>query len=422
MAVDWSRYNLPAIWMMLKDENVCDGADRVLSWDTLSQDVDDQHKRLVAAQEKLAEVWSPDKNASAQVFLQQVGVLAGSMGETLKAAQETRAGLQGIMDAIVTAQSTLSPLVSARKAASGDLIPRFVDDAEDDFDRAGQQAMRVAEAAIQDHGSQINPPTLFFMRSGTGDSTKDLPVSGEETPSTTGATRASIVAMPKAVPVPHEPPDFGSRPSSETETSDDASSAGAVVSGATGDGGPALAGVLPLAPSTPAGPGASLPGTGVALPVGGVIGGGLPGGSLPGAVFGGGALGFGAAGGAGNLIGGLGGPGLAPGTGSAGLRERPPIRRGLPSGATIGADEAEGGLGGRGASSQRSRAGESAGGGPIGGQTVGRGRRDVPAQGETFGGGPDLFWGVRQGVAPVIEPDTTPVRHDPGPGVIGFRG
>jgi hypothetical protein len=32
----------------------------------------------------------------------------------------------------------------------------------------------------------------------------------------------------------------------------------------------------------------------------------------------------------------------------------------------------------------------------------------------------DQQWETQEGVAPVIKPDRKPVKHDPGPGVIGF--
>lgn len=386
MAEDWSRYNLPAIWTMLKDENVCDGADRVLGWDSLAQDVDEQHKRLLAARDKLAEVWSPDKNVSARVFLQRVTDLATSMSDTMTAAQDNRAGLQGVMDAIATAQSTLSPIVQSRKVASKDLIPRFVDGAEDDDDQAGQRAMRMAEAAIQDHSAQFRSPQLYQLASNSG-STTDLPGDDGGAPRSSTASGGSLAAVPKPVPVPHDPPDFGSDDKSDRPTPGDSS---------TGGAGPGLAGVLGATPP----PSAIL---GVLPPVPG----GTQSGGLPGLVIGGGALGFGAAAGIRSIAG---GSGFGLGARAAGGRQTVPIRRGLPSGATIGAEEAEGGLGGRGATGQ----------GSLLGQTGGRGRQGDAAPGEMIGGDPDLLWDVRQGVAPVIEPDLTPVRHDPGPGVIGF--
>ena len=59
---NWDNYNLPAIWAMLEPDNVCTGADKVLAWDSLATSVRDQHKRLQAAGQKLADAWPPEKN------------------------------------------------------------------------------------------------------------------------------------------------------------------------------------------------------------------------------------------------------------------------------------------------------------------------------------------------------------------------
>lgn len=70
--VDWGRYNLPAIWSLISDVDVCTGSDRVLAWDGLAVAMRDQHRRLLSAADRLAEVWPPAQNDSASFFLQQV--------------------------------------------------------------------------------------------------------------------------------------------------------------------------------------------------------------------------------------------------------------------------------------------------------------------------------------------------------------
>ncbi len=452
-AADWGQYNLPAIWEMIKDENACSGADRVLSWDTLSQQIRDQHERLLAAQEKLAEAWPPEKSASASAFQAQVTILATNMNETLISAEDTRVGLQGIVNAIATAQSTLAPLVQQRQTVSDDLTPRFIDHAEDEFDHQGQQAMRVAEAAIADHSAQINAPQLFRMRSGIGDEPRNLP------PGTGSAPLGShgdgfLTAVPIPVPVPHHPPQFET--GSNTGNSSHRQQSGSTTIDPSG--GPGLSGVL-VPPSTSVSHSGGAV-TGVALP-GATVGEGGSNGAAAGAVFGGAAgLGIG--------MGTRSGNGLPPGSG-VGDREQVPVRRGLPSGATIGAEPAQGGFGdprGRFAAgpgvggreqvpmrrglpsgftigAEPSEGGFSnrgvSGRGPLAAESAGRGvpGRSEPGQGilggpgaaggrrgggkDELGRGPaDVEWGVRTGVAPVIEPNLKPVRHDPGPGVIGI--
>ncbi len=376
------------------------------------------------------------------------------MNETLISAEDTRVGLQGIIDAIATAQSTLAPLVQQRQAASGDLVPRFIDHAEDEFDHQAQQAMRVAEAAIADHSTQINAPQLFRMRSGVGGGRTVLsPDSGSATLGAHGD--GFLTAVPVPVPVPHNPPQLATG-----SNSGDSSHGHHSESTATGSGsGPGLSGLL-VPPSTSVGHGGGGVTGGRVVPDM-TVGGGGANGAVAGAVIGsavGLGLGMGArSGGAvssGSVVGGrsqvpmrrglpsgavigaepsaggFGGPHGRFGAGSGvGGREQVPVRRGLPSGAVIGAEPSEGGFGNRGMSGRNPLSAESAGRGVPGGSESGQGMLGGPGgAGGRRGGGKDelsrgradVQWEVRTGVIPVIEPSTETVRHDPGPGVIGI--
>jgi hypothetical protein len=59
-----------------------------------------------------------------------------------------------------------------------------------------------------------------------------------------------------------------------------------------------------------------------------------------------------------------------------------------------------------------------AGQAPLTGRAGRGGHRDHP--GFSAGGLACQQWETSEGVAPVIAPDTTVVRHDPGPGVLGI--
>ncbi|MEU4221419.1 hypothetical protein AB0F10_39505, partial [Actinoplanes sp. NPDC026623] len=243
---DWNAYNLPAIWSMIEPENVCTGADRVLGWMNLAAACRDQHRRLLAAREELAEVWSPDKNASARHFLRQLDLLAVSMDQTLTRAEDTRVGLQGVFEALSTAQSTIRPLAAERDVVAGDLIPRFLDHAEDEYDERARQAMREAEAAIGEHGRQIQAPALFQLGTGASGRDPDLPdEEGSESGAAAGDGPAlgALRAEPRPVAVPHDPP---------------APSAAAVPpagAGSSAGAGPGLAGVVQAPPVPAAGAG-----------------------------------------------------------------------------------------------------------------------------------------------------------------------
>lgn len=424
MGANWDAYNLPAIWSMLKSENACTGADRVLSWEGLAHDVRTQHRRLLDAKESLAAVWSPTQNASARIFLDRMSHLASSMNDTLTCAEDTRAGLRGVLEAISAAQMEVQPWVEVRQNATGDIIPRWADHAEDEYDEKARAAMRRAEAAIADHSTQIQSPPLYVP-----DPPRDGPVEilGEDDGGTTGAPRSggetsgasgagSVGVKPVPVAVPHDPPPADRFPhpsTAEPGMLPDTGAPGGISGG--GGTGPDLAGVLPT-PSTlpPAGgnglipPGAgALPGIGASVGPG--IGGsgflGVPPGVLPGG-------GVGSGGGMPVPIGG--------GSAQAG-RQAVPVRTAMPSGAVIGSPSAGARPSGSGRASSPGlgRAG-SVTSGMVGQPPVGNRGRGNTTLDESAEGKADQTWDVLDGVTPVIAPDTRPVRHDPGPGVLGF--
>jgi hypothetical protein len=403
-ATPWDAYNLPAIWTMLRHESTCDGVDRILDWDGLAHDVRTQHRRLKEAQAELAAAWPPEKNESARVFLDRIDILTASMDQTLRRAEDTRAGLRGIIEAIAEAQTTIKPLVDQRLEVGDDLIPRWADHAEDEYDAKAREAMTKAEAAIADYSSQIQAPTLYRAFDDDDETGSDIP-----------GTQAQGGA-PKPVAVPHDPP-----PPS-TVAAPPATGVGPVT-GVTP--GPSLAGVIAPPPPAPVPVPAAAPDF-VAAP----------------------------AAGSGPL-----GPGVTPfvpfplqsGTRSTASGRQPvPIRTALPSGAVIGATGTPARTGtttGPATPHPPVRPGpatpQTAGRpGPTTSQTPGRPSSSAPqTPGRPSPSAPhskrpedrkppgeepadernvDQTWDVREGVAPVIRPRRRRHHHGPGAGVIGI--
>jgi hypothetical protein len=408
---DWNAYNLPSIWSMIQTEDACTGADRVLSWMNLAAACRDQHRRLLAARDDLAEVWPPEKNSSARVFLRQLDLLAASLDQTLTRAEDTRVGLQGVFDALGAAQGTIRPLAQERAVVADDLVPRFVDHAEDEYDERARQAMRAAEAAIGEHGTQIQAPALYRLVSGESDghligSDDDRPDPGAFAGG--GSSDGALRAVPRPVAVPHDPP----APSAVAGPPADA--------GSSAGPGLGLAGVVAAPPLSAAGGGPPAP-----APPGGQV----PGGTVSAAVIGAGAglpptVGGVGRIGPGGVIGGPGGRGASVrGVGAASGRQGVGLRRPLPAGAVIGSAGPVGGLGGRAAPGKP--AGGSGSARQVGGPGqlpggAGRHAKDGDGDGEMPAGAVDQRWGVLVGVAPVIAANTAEPTHDPGPGVIGL--
>jgi hypothetical protein len=385
MTADWSRYNLPAIYSMMQGENDCRRADRVKAWESLAEAVREQHRRLTTAADELAAVW-PTQTDSAKAFQRQMAGLAQSMLETLKCAEDTRIGYRDVVHTLGDTTTKLFTLSQGRAEVSDDAIPRMIDGAEDEYDEKAQQLMREAEAAIALQSTNIKAPALFVMRPADHDTELALENDGVDRRNGDGAEVVRATPMP--ISVSHEP----------VHLEPGLNGVGADKSTAPELGlGPGLSGVtssppltLPSPTSVPPGQSPVPNGPGVAP---GLFG-GAPAAPIPGAT----SVGF--------MPGILGGPNR---TGVGESRQAVPLRQGLPSGAVIGQGPLNAGV-------QGTR-------GVVGQMPAGLGasrahRPDGPDS--TIDGNAAQLWQVREGVAPVIEPDDTPVRRDPGPGVLGI--
>ena len=411
--VNWNAYDTNGIWQMLKNENVCTGQDRVLAWQTISEALASQHAGLTAAREALAAAWPPEKNDSARIFLQKIDFMLSSISDTMTKATDTRIGLNGILDRIAEAQAEVRAKVGDRLDAADDLIPRMIDDAEDEIDEEVRQIMRTKEAEISQSSANIKVATIFVLNAGEGGGRTGVINSSDGEPfgtdSVGNSTHGGLRATTRPVDVPHDPP--APRPGHDpTLPGDDGGPhfpGDNVADGPTLErGGPTTlprtsgeVGLLPVQPGTDlflqglaiGASGATVIGTSVDRGMGGmpVDSGvrqtvGVRNAMASGSVIGGGSpIG-------GNPMGGAGGRGVSPGV--------------------IGSANGRSTAGGTGV-------GANANGMPGMNGAGGRGRQHEEDQDN---GDPTNPWETDEGVPPVIDSDRRVYRHDVGMNVIGW--
>ncbi|AGL15220.1 hypothetical protein [Actinoplanes sp. N902-109] len=399
--MNWDAYNLPAIWSMLRHESTCDGVDRVLDWDSLTHEIRTQHRKLKDVQAELAAAWPPEQNESARAFLDRIDILTASMDQTLRRAEDTRAGLRGIIEAIAEAQQTIHPLVDERHQVSDDLIPRWADHAEDEYDAKARAAMHKAEAAIADYATQIQAPPLYRTDTNDEEGGSAIPVTDPQR------------ARPIPVPVPHDPPAADAARSGGPELAGVAAQPAPALTPPSGATAPSAissasgAGFVPLspllAPPPFSGPSAAAGRQAVpvrsALPSGAVIG--TPGaGSTPRV--------------------GASSPGtFSPGASSRGAVSPGASSRGASRGASSGGAFSPGAGSAPASSAAKPGAGPNAASRPQPPHAPHRDRKSA-AEAPAIDGTPDRTWEVGEGVAPVIRPRRRGHQHTPGPGVIGI--
>ena len=365
--------------------------------------LDDQRRRLEQARDALKQAWPPEQNKSAAAFVSLIDDLLFNMAANRKTADANAGALSQVLEALRQAKVQIEPLYRAYVEKSDDWVPAWWDNAEDEIDEKARDAMRRAERIVAQPENVIAAPDLYEFKPRNF---VDDPIGGA------GGSGSGAGGTPLAnggassggggISVPHDPPPPlpvaeaagpGGRPPPATDVP-------------PGSAGPSLAGVIAPAPSgsPPIGaPPAALP------PVAGT--GFVP--SAPGLVIGG----IGAAGGRPAAGGGPRGlPGPTSGQGVSGRGGTPTAKPVTPSWLPppSGQPNVRGAAGGAGRGTSAQSSMMPALGSPGGQRRTGQGDHDGAFD-------PDNPWATDQGVAPVIEPSRVHHRHEPGPGVIGWR-
>ncbi|MEV6487215.1 hypothetical protein AB0M20_01055 [Actinoplanes sp. NPDC051633] len=367
---NWGAYNTPRVWAMVANEDDPDAWRQVAAWGDVALAMKDHKARLKMARDSLAAAWSPDQNESAAAFVKEFDILLAKMDEAKLDADTTASGLANILEELRQAKADIQPLYEEYKSKNSDLIPGWVDSAEDEIDEKARTRMMAAERVVEMHVAQIKVPAEYKMdpkeKSGYVPGPRTNPNGGVSTYGGSGAAGGSggggVGSPGSSLDVPHDPPP--TMPGHDPILPDQVGGGvgggvgAGVGSGVGGDTGPGLAGVGPTPPPVlppgnpgvppvigPPGPPAPAPLPPIGMPglPGGVGGGGGGGGTLP----------------AKTMPAGLGGPGKPGGVRAGGMRGA------LPSGAVIG--ETIGGPGARGGAGGIGGVGGGAGGRAAGG-------------------------------------------------------
>jgi hypothetical protein len=405
-ATPWSSYNTPRIWAMVENEDDPESWRQVAALGSMAGLLKDQRSRLEAAKQNLIEAWPPEQNKASAAFVGTIDDLLFNMAENKKIADANAGALGRVLEGLRQAKAKIEPLYQTYLEKNDDWVPGWWDNAEDELDEQAREQMRSAERIVAQPENAIVAPDIYQFRPGIS---IDDPI-GDPDSTGTGSRATPFAANGTGagteISVPHGPPpplpDPGSIGSGEGRTSLD----GDLMPGSSG---PSLAGVItpaPLVPSAVSSPAVSSPAvlpptagsTFVPSTPGLVIGGSRGVGGRP--AFGGGQRG-------------LPTPGIGGGVpGRGGARTvKPATPSWLPAQGQPGAR----GAGGRAGGASRASASMM-----PGTQTPGS-RRRGGEQSQQMASDPDNLWATDQGVAPVIEPSRQHYRHDPGPGVIGWR-
>jgi hypothetical protein len=268
---NWAGYDVPQLWAFLQYETTDPNFDQATAWRRTYELIAYYQSELRTKRDELVAKWSPQHSPAAQVFVQYVDDLLGSMDKTATQAYDNGDAIAGITLALADAKRKIGDLNNQwldseqkekqpRMVAAGKggaiSVPQVPANWRDQLKQEAAKVMYSTDTAVLHYTSQMQVPTQFEPKA-RANTSQDLPVgSGRNGPSPSSGPGSSSASsrVPVIPPPPPTPP-------------------GPVLTG----GSLAGSGAATLLPPSGGPPFVDTPG-GRVFPPGGVIG---PGGFLP---------------------------------------------------------------------------------------------------------------------------------------------
>jgi hypothetical protein len=166
-ATNWSAWDVPRIWDMVRAENNPNGWEQVEGFAQLSGVLFEYYRKLRSHREALHNAWrSPVGEQMVDVMMDP---FAKSLLSESNCARETAAGLHGIMTTMADAKREIAPLLDRWNTVTIDWIPSWWIPEAGILNHKAQQIMRETEKAISDYRQQIVVPQFFRPESRTAD-------------------------------------------------------------------------------------------------------------------------------------------------------------------------------------------------------------------------------------------------------------
>lgn len=174
-AADWSRYDVPAVWAMLRDEGGSEAWAQVTAWRRTYELLAYHRLAVQRGRDELAAAWPPERGTASAVFLDYLDGLLASMDATSHQAVANAEALTGVLTALDTAKRDVGALYERwRRYESAEqeqtVVPGLVpitigpsvpDDWRDELNGAARSRMVAAEQEVSQSAARLQVPDVF---------------------------------------------------------------------------------------------------------------------------------------------------------------------------------------------------------------------------------------------------------------------
>lgn len=210
--LDWTAYDVPRIWDIVREEDSPRGWEQISGFRQLSQLLVDHYRRLLSQHFDLSQAW---QSPAAEAVLSRVDSFAQSLLSDANCAMTTAHALDRIMTTYADARVQVSALEQEWNRITTDWVPEWWDDAAIELNTKAQAIMEQTDAAVRDHRTNIIIPRTYLESEDPGTSietghtsdnkerwpqaqTRVPPLPGYQPVSMPGRGGAELASMPGA--------------------------------------------------------------------------------------------------------------------------------------------------------------------------------------------------------------------------------
>ena len=158
--VDWSNYDVPAIWAMIDPERETTNREQVNAWLRTSEMLASHQTNLQTIRDRLAERWPPTGSGASRQLLARIDAFIEASRAASEVTRTNASALSLLTDALMKARSQVEPLYRAwQSAASQQRV---------ELGQRARAVMAQTDAIVAEHGGQFVAPNQIWWISREG--------------------------------------------------------------------------------------------------------------------------------------------------------------------------------------------------------------------------------------------------------------
>jgi hypothetical protein len=154
ICVNWSVYDVPAIWAMVGPENDWVSREQTSAWLRSAEMLESHSSNLQLLRDRVVEHWPPQNSPASQTFVDQLDSLIDSTAHASVVSRTNATALSLLVDALMEAKAAIQPLHEAWGSA-------VTDAQRAQLNQKAWTIMSQADSRVTEHASVLTVPPEY---------------------------------------------------------------------------------------------------------------------------------------------------------------------------------------------------------------------------------------------------------------------